>query len=420
MLAALGLWACLASPSAQGAATPSTLLVVGIDGFRPDYLERAAVPTLRRLAAQGVRAEGLIPPFPAKTFPSFLTIATGLLPAHHGILNNTMDAPAIPQRFRLSDHAGRSDPRWWHGEPIWNTAERQGIRAAGMFWPGDDVEILGRRPSDWRTYDETVAEPARVDLVLEWLSRPVAKRPRLVLLYFSVVDEASHAHGPQSREARDAAAVADGLVARLLDGLAARGLTATTNVVVVSDHGMAETSPERVVVLDDYLDPAAVDVIETGPSVRLRPKDDARLSAAEREAWTRRTLAALRGKHPRMRVYRGDRLPARLRYGGSVRIPPIVGLADDGWLVQTRAQLAAWKERGGVIRGEHGYDPAVLSMRGLFVASGPAFRAGVKLPAFESRHLYEAFCRVLGITPGKNDGNPRVLSGALAPRGVTR
>lgn len=414
-LTGVALAAALAGAPILAADPPATLIVVGLDGFRPDYLDRANVPTLRRLAGRGVRGEGLIPPFPSKTFPSFLTIATGLRPVRHGIVNNTMYDPAVPGRFSLSDHAGRSDPRWWLGEPIWNTAERQGVRAAGMFWPGDDVEILGRRPSDWRSYDDDFPNEARLDLVLEWLSRPEATRPRLVMLYFSLVDTAAHDHGPHSPEALAAAAAADVLLAQLVDGLATRGLHATANVVVVSDHGLAETSPDRVIVLDDYLDPATVDVIETGPSVRLRPQDDAALTPEARHAWTSRTLAALRGRHPRMAVYRGTELPARFHYRGSARIPPIIGLAEDGWLIQTRAQRERWLERGGQVRGEHGFDPATPSMRGLFVAAGPSIAPRGRIRPFESRHLYTFFCRLLGIQPSANDGDPRVLARVLKP-----
>ena len=417
MLAA-ALWTLASAGTQDVAATqpppppPPSLVVVGIDAFRPDYLERANVPAIRALAARGVRAQGLIPPFPSKTFPSFVTIATGLRPARHGILNNTIDDPAIPVRFRLSDHPGRSDPRWWLGEPIWNTAERQGVRAAGIFWPGDDAEILGRRPSSYLTYDESFPNEQRIDRALSLLAEPAATRPWLVMLYVSLVDDASHAHGPHAPEAHAAAAAADALVARLLAGLESRGLTSTVNVAVVSDHGMAETTPDRVIVLDDYVDPASVDVIETGPSVRLRPLDEATLSLEERRRWTVQTLRALRGKHPRLRVYPGTALPPRFQAGTSVRIPPVVGMADDGWLVLTREQLQRWRERGGETRGEHGFAPGLPSMHGVFVAAGPSFRVGMRLPAVESIHLYEAFCRVLRITPGPNDGDPRVLAGA--------
>lgn len=408
----VAVWSTLAA-SARPAHEPRVLVLVGIDGFRPDYLVRADVPVLRALAARGVQARGLIPPFPSKTFPSFTTIATGLLPVHHGIVNNTMYDPAIPGRFALSDHIGRSDPRWWRGEPIWNTAERQGLRTAGLFWPGDDVEILGRRPSDYLPYDDDFPNDRRVEIVLDWLSRPEATRPRLVLLYFSLVDVASHAHGPLSREALTAASAVDALLGRLADGVGTRGLAASTDIVVVSDHGLAETHPDRVVVLEDLIDLSDVDVIETGPSVQLRPKEAVAPGPAARAQWTRATFAALAGRHPRLRVYEGSALPARFRARGSERLAPIIGLADEGWVIQTRAQRDRWTANGGGTRGEHGFDPALRSMHGVFVAAGPSFRAGLRLLPFESVHVYELLCRVLGIRSAGNDGDPRVLARAL-------
>ena len=308
-------WARLSSrprrrPAPIGAGDVPPLVIVGIDGFRPDYLDRADVPVLRGLAERGVRGAGLIPPFPSKTFPSFTTIATGLWPAHHGIVGNTMDDPAIGRRFTLADLDGRSDPRWWLGEPIWAAAERQGRRASGMFWPGDDVAIGGRRPSDWLRFDDAYPHEARVDRVLEWFARPSAERPALAMLYFSLVDAASHDDGPHAPQALAAAAAADRLVGRLVTGLERRGLGGGVNLVVVSDHGMAETRLDRVVVLDDLIDPAAVDVLETGPMLRVArrarvgplgtrdPRHAARCASAALDLCRRRAP----GRVPRRRV----------------------------------------------------------------------------------------------------------------------
>ena len=394
--------------NSRRAAAP--LVIVGIDGFRPDYLDRANVPVLRRLAAAGVRGAGLIPPFPSKTFPSFTTIATGLWPAHHGIVANTMDDPAIPGRFTLADHDVRSDPRWWRGEPIWNTAEGQGRRTASLFWPGDDVAIGGRRPSDWTRYDDDFPNDARVDRVLEWLARPAADRPALVMTYFSLVDTASHDHGPDAPATLAAAAAADALLGRLLVGIGRLGLDRQINLVVVSDHGMAETRIERTIVLDDYLDVSSVDVIESGPMLRLAPTPSASppLTAAA-------IVDRLRGAHPHLAIYRGEDVPPRYHSAGADRLPPVIGLADDGWLVMTRGERDTWLARGGTVRGDHGFAPEAASMHGLFVASGPDFRPGLRVPAFDSVHLYELFCRLLRITPSSNDGDPEVTAGWLVP-----
>ncbi|MEZ5419093.1 MAG: alkaline phosphatase family protein [Vicinamibacterales bacterium] len=151
---------------------PPPLIVIGIDGFRHDYLERAQVPVLRGLAARGARAGGFIPPFPSKTFPSFLTIATGLLPVHHGILNNTMDDPAIPVRFRLSDHDGRSDPRWWLGEPLWVTAERQGTGGRDVLAATTSRFSASGRPTGGRS-----TRPCRTTRAWTWCSSGCHGRP---------------------------------------------------------------------------------------------------------------------------------------------------------------------------------------------------------------------------------------------------
>ena len=410
VLAALSLGAAFlaASPQARpdvaGDVTP--LVVVGIDGFRPDYLDRADVPVLRGLAERGVRGAGLIPPFPSKTFPSFTTIATGLWPAHHGIVGNTMDDPAIGRRFTLADLDGRSDPRWWLGEPIWAAAERQGRRASGMFWPGDDVAIGGRRPSDWLRFDDAYPHEARVDRVLEWFARPSAERPALAMLYFSLVDAASHDDGPHAPQALAAAAAADRLIGRLVTGLERRGLGGGVNLVVVSDHGMAETRLNRVVVLDDLIDPAAVDVLETGPMLRVARRAASGPSESA-------ILDTLRGAHPRLSVYAAAELPAAFHAGGSRRLPPVLGLADEGWLVLTRAERDRWAARGGGPRGDHGYAPALPSMHGLFVASGPDILRGPRPAPFDSVHLYALFCRLLRISPGRHDGDARVTAGLV-------
>ena len=93
------------------------------------------------------------------------------------------------------------------------------------------------------------------------------------------------------------------------------------------------------------------------------------------------------------------------------RIPPIIGLADDGWTITQRSRLSLRPADRG---GDHGYDPYYRSMHGLFIASGPLFRRGAVVPAFENIHVYELMCRALGLTPAPNDGDPALASWFLA------
>ena len=195
--------ACRPVPSLP--ADRAIVILISIDGWRWDYLERFAPPTLLRLAAEGVRADGLVPQFPSKTFPNHYTLVTGLTLPHHGIVSNNMRAPGIPGTFSMSNRDVQADPRWWGGEPIWNTVERQGKVAAAMFWPGSEAVIGGRQATYWRAFDNDLPNRDRVNQIIEWLKLPEGQRPSFLTLYFSDLDDAGHGWGPDSEEVRVAA-----------------------------------------------------------------------------------------------------------------------------------------------------------------------------------------------------------------------
>lgn len=401
--------------AAAEAAWAPTVVLVSIDGFRWDYFDRFPVPTLRRLAAEGVRAEGLIPAFPTKTFPNHYTLVTGLYPANHGIVSNSMYDPVFDASFSLGDREAVQDARWWEGTPIWVTAERAGQRTAAFFWPGSEAPIQGVRPTYWTPYDGRIPGRARVAQVLEWLELPFAERPTFITLYFSIVDDAGHRHGPDAPEVAAAVDSVDAWLGELVAGLETRGLLERVDLILTSDHGMAATSPERVIALDDYLDLRDVRVVDWSPVAMLLPR------AGREEAVYR----ALRGAHPRLHVYRRDEVPAELHFRGHRRIPPIVAIADEGWSISTRERREREPER--FRGGAHGYDPRLPSMHGLFLARGPSFRSGEVVARFESVHVYPLMAAILGLEPAPHDGDLRQVAHLLraparapAPAGAER
>jgi len=391
-----------ADRSADGFAP--TVILVSFDGWRVDYSTRVRLPHFSRLVAAGVRAEYLIPAFPSKTFPNHYTLVTGLYPGHHGIVANNIWDAVSGRTFALSKRHEVQDPMWWGGEPIWITAMRAGRRTATMFWPGSEAPIAGQHPTYWKPYDATISGSARVAQILAWLDRPPGERPAFLALYFEDTDDAGH-DGPDQAGVTDALRRVDGWIGELMAGLAARRLADRVNVVLVSDHGMASTSIDRVVVLDDYISLDDVRIVDINPTLGLVP-------GPGREE---RVLAALR-RAPHLQVYRRAETPEHWRYRAHPRIPPLVGVADEGWQVMTRAQYQALRASGrGATSGQHGYDPRVTSMRSLFVAAGPAVRQGVVVGPFESVSVYNVLAQMLGVRPAPNDGDAAVVDRVLRP-----
>ena len=396
LLAGLG-WT--AGARGQAGDLEPILILISFDGWRWDYDTKAPAPNLRRLMARGVRAENLIPSFPPKTFPNHYTIVTGLYPGHHGIVANAIRDPQTGRSFVRTNPRELRDPMWWGGEPLWVTAQRQGQSAATMFWPGSETPIGGVLPRYWKPFDESYPGNDRVDQVLQWLDLPRAERPALLTLYFDDVDAAGHADGPESRAVREAVMRADGYLGRLVQGLEQRNLQDVVNLVVVSDHGMAAVDATRVVVLDDYVSPEDGDVSDLNPSIAIFPR------AGKEEAVYR----ALSGAHPRLTVYRRETTPEHWHYRDHPRIPPVLGMADEGWQVLRRNTLTdILAGRAAGFGGQHGDDPVLMSMRGIFVAAGPGFKRGVTVPPFENVHIYNALALVLRLTPAGNDGDMNV------------
>jgi predicted AlkP superfamily pyrophosphatase or phosphodiesterase len=224
------------------------------------------------------------------------------------------------------------------------------------------------------------------------------------MLYFSDVDSAGHDDGPDSQTVRNAVTRADGYLGRLLRGLERRGLADRVNVVLVSDHGMAAVDSSRMIALDDYVAVNDLDIVDLNPTLGI-------FTPPGREE---AVFKALNGAHPRLSVYRRAMTPEAWHYRNHPRIPPIVGVADEGWQVLRRNTiLGILAKRIQGAGGQHGYDPKVMSMRGIFVAAGPAFKSGVRVPAFENVHIYNALAAAVGVTPAPNDGDSAVARSLL-------
>ncbi|MBP9696930.1 MAG: alkaline phosphatase family protein [Thermomonas sp.] len=372
------------------------VVLVSIDGLPADVPGSGRMPALDAIAREGTRAEWVNPSYPTLTFPNHYTLVTGLRPDHHGIVHNNMRDPALG-RF-VSKDASAHDGRWWRGEPIWATLQRQGGIAATMFWPGSEADIAGERPRHWQRFNGAVPVQARVQQVLAWLDLPPARRPRLVTLYLEQYDVAAHAAGMDSDRAMRALATLDAGLAQLRDGLRARGLGDNVDLIVLSDHGMADVRGEDVRYIDELV-PADAILPEYGGQL---------MGFAPRPGREREVEAAVLGRHDHFQCWRKGELPAGWHYGRNPRVPAIVCQADHGW----RVWMRHWPAQAA-LKGEHGFAPEDPGMRAAFVAAGPSFRAGTQLPAFDNVDVYPLLAHLLGIAPAPNDGDLAPLRPAL-------
>jgi predicted AlkP superfamily pyrophosphatase or phosphodiesterase len=403
-----GLIVCLAilvhfAASAQpAAATNRILILISLDAFRSDYLQKFNPPNLNRLAKEGVHAEKLIPAFPSMTFPNHHTIATGLWPEHHGIIHNDFYDPVFKEKFGIVNNPGPTDGKWWGGQPIWVTAVKQGKKADGAYWPGIAAEIDGRRPTEYKAFDMK-AEPEQVtDAGLAWLAQPAEKRPDLLVLYYYHTDHIGHDFGPDSAEMPPTVKKVDDAIGKLVEGVHRLKLDDVANFVIVSDHGMVGVSTSRMIALSDYVDPDKVQVDFSGAVAGLRPLDGDVEGLYKKFA----------GKENHFKVYRREETPAEYHFRDNRRIPPVILVADDAWYLSRRSVTEQSKR--GFKAATHGYDPNLASMGATFIAWGPVFRHQVKIKPVQNVHVYNLLCATLGLKPAPNDGDDRLAREVLA------
>jgi len=370
------------------------VVLVSLDAFRWDYDSVHGTPVLDDIARKGVMAEHLIPSFPTKTFPNHYSIATGLYPDHHGLVNNSFYAPDLDLVYRIGDRTMVSNGAFYEGEPMWVTARKQGMKTASFYWVGSEAPVQGIQPDYWKTYDEEVPFGDRVDTVLKWLSLPANRRPHLVTLYFEEPDAVSHSYGPLSPETGAMVRSLDSLMGVLRTGIARLPHSGKINLIILSDHGMTEVDESRYNYIFDTLPQAMVKRIYGGNPVWAVEPIEGKLDS----------VLLLLNMQKGMKAWKKTDLPAHLHYGTHPRIPEIVLIADPGWTAGIRPQPR------GDTRGDHGYDWQCLDMHSIFYAEGPAFKKGFSVDTLYNVDIYNIVTGILGLVPAPNDGNPQRIA----------
>lgn len=371
-LAAVG----LAAGSRAAAAEPATVVLISLDGTRPADVRPDWLPALVDLGRRGAHAEALVPVNPSNTFPNHASLATGVHPDRHGIVNNEFDDP---ERGGFDEDAIYE---WIESEPIWSIAERSGLPTASFYWVGSEGPWRGGpAPRETRAFSSRTLEKTKVDQILRWLAREDAnERPRLVLSWFRGGDHAGHADGPGAPSVGRALRSQDRELARLVAGMEARGLFASTTLIVVSDHGMARA--ERRINLNQVLRKhglraKAIGIggfssIVAGPT-RRRPRDLERIVDVVRAAG--------------LEAHRREQAPADWHVDHP-RFGHVVVRAPQGTAIVTPSTR---------ILGFHGYDPRSPEMAALLVARGRGVRPGASLGRVSSLAVAPTVLTLLGL-----------------------
>jgi len=307
------------------------------------------------------------------------------------LVNNRFINPATGARYKVGDTLSVRDDMWYRGETLWATATRQGVKSASYFWPGSETHLSYKHPTYFKRYNGTISHEQRIQGIIDWLQLPQEQRPHLLFLYFSDTDDQGHRFGPDAPELNQAVKLLDDKLGLLRTKLADIGMLDKLNIILVSDHGMTQLFPDRIINLTKIVDMNAYLYSGYGPLVQFFIKD---------RTQRKKVLNQLKEKARGFAVYSKETIPSYLHYSQNSFIGDVILVADLGYsFVTSQRELNLIQKHHP--KGDHGYDNRALDMQGIFVANGPAFKKNYKTVTVMNVDVYPLVCKILKITPNQ-------------------
>jgi len=380
------------------------LLLISLDGFRWDYLEKYKPPNLSAFVENGVKAESLLPSFPSKTFPNHYSIATGMYPDKHGILGNTYYSYEKGLVFNYKNKTTAIDGSFYKGSPIWLEANKANMVTASYFFVGTEADIQGIHPTYYHIFDPNIENEVRVAQALGWLDMPEDTKPHLIMMYFGDMDKIGHDFGPSRDEKlKKALFDLDKNLGDLFKGVAATGLP--VNIIIVSDHGMVDQATANLIPTESIMNDSLFLTVDNGSIVNIHPKKDVAIDAL---------VQYFKRKEDHFKVYTTENTPGfeyspKNKDWGAIQLIP-----DYGYYFLPKARIELIYKNKVKTIGVHGYDSKYEDMHGIFYANGPAFKNEYMLPPVKNIHIYPLMCEILGLKlPKTIDGDLNQVKSVL-------
>lgn len=377
------------------------VIMISMDGFRWDYVEKHKAVHLKELSTQGVRAQSMIPSYPSLTFPNHYTLVTGMYPSHQGLVGNSFYDRNFKAFYSMKGKTA-TEGKWYGGTPLWVLAEKQQMVTASFYWVGSEADIQDTYPTYYYKYNEKINIHNRIARVVNWLKQPAETRPHLITFYLPEVDHASHATGPDSRETATAVHFVDNAIDELTKAVAKTGLK--VDFVVVSDHGMTAIDVNHLIPEPELArDTSKFIRIDEGVIMNIYAKDTADVRMA---------YGALKMDARDYKVYLKKDVPGYLYYGAADDWHNRIG---DIVLIPEWPRVFGWGSGYHPNPGTHGFDPyLVKDMHAVFMAWGPDFKQGQVIPSFPNVDVYPLVVKLLQLNnTEKVDGTDELANEVL-------
>ncbi|SOD18260.1 ectonucleotide pyrophosphatase/phosphodiesterase [Pedobacter xixiisoli] len=375
------------------------VIYISADGFRHDYSEKYQAKNLLALREKGVKAISMKPSYPSVTFSNHYTLATGMYPSKHGIVNNSFYDPKKQQIYVKTDPSAIKDSTWYGGLPIWVLAEQQKMLSAAFYWLGSETAVKGIRPTYWYNFNTKIPMDVRITAVKDWLQLPAEKRPHLINFYFPEVDVAGHYFGSNSKETAAAVKLIDDCIGEMVQLTKEVGLD--VNFVFVSDHGMTEADNKNTLDLPSVIDTAKFIVPNGDALIQIYAKDKKDIRPLYKQ---------LKADGKDYDVYLTNKMPKRWHYSAKDNKDGRIG---DIILIPKLPKIFNLTGKPTSI-GKHGFDNDMPDMQAVFYAWGPAFKEALTIDSFENVHIYPLLAKILGLSyTHQIDGDIRVLAPIL-------